>query len=172
MGELIVNGQSANSAGNNIEMIGYNTPATYKTLQDEMDEVKENLTNINVYVGEDKKLHFVNSEGADSVIPFNSGYDILEVGIIYFATTGQGDENMLATKKSDGSWTSYNWGTGTGEYLMKNYGYFAKKHIKCLVMQNGYYGNSVKIAEYQVDEKIIGQANGFGACVIVLEDLT
>lgn len=35
------------------------------------DEVKQSLTNINTYVGEDGKLHFVDSTGADSVLPFN-----------------------------------------------------------------------------------------------------
>lgn len=31
-----------------------------------------NLQNVNVYVGADGKLHFVDSGGADSVLPFNS----------------------------------------------------------------------------------------------------
>lgn len=30
------------------------------------------LTNVNVYVGDDEKLHFVDSAGADSVLPFSS----------------------------------------------------------------------------------------------------
>lgn len=34
----------------------------------------QSLTNINIYVGKDKKLHFVDSSGADTVLPFNS-YD-------------------------------------------------------------------------------------------------
>lgn len=37
---------------------------------------------MNVYVGEDDgKLHFVNSAGADSVLPFNSGYQYKEVSL-------------------------------------------------------------------------------------------
>lgn len=38
------------------------------------DEVSQSLTNINVNVGEDGKLHFVDSTGADTVLPFKS-YD-------------------------------------------------------------------------------------------------
>ena len=34
-----------------------------------------NLSNVNIYVGDDEKLHFVDSEGADSVLPFNKGVD-------------------------------------------------------------------------------------------------
>lgn len=30
---------------------------------------------MNIYVGNDSKLHFVDSEGADSVLPFSSEYD-------------------------------------------------------------------------------------------------
>ena len=37
-------------------------------------DVTQSLTNINTYVGKDKKLHFVDSSGADTVLPFNS-YD-------------------------------------------------------------------------------------------------
>lgn len=40
------------------------------------DEVTQSLTNINTYVGKDGNLHFVNSTGADTVIPFKSyNYD-------------------------------------------------------------------------------------------------
>ena len=35
--------------------------------------LNSSLSGINVYVGDDKKIHFVDSEGADSVLPFNSG---------------------------------------------------------------------------------------------------
>ena len=39
-----------------------------------IEDVSQSLTNINTYVGKDKKLHFVDSSGADTVLPFNS-YD-------------------------------------------------------------------------------------------------
>ena len=34
--------------------------------------LNESLDNINIYVGTDKKLHFVDKDGADSVLPFSS----------------------------------------------------------------------------------------------------
>lgn len=37
-----------------------------------VQELNSSLTNVNVYVGEDEKLHFVDSTGADSVIPFSN----------------------------------------------------------------------------------------------------
>lgn len=36
-------------------------------------ELNNNLSNISVYVGDDKKLHFVDKDGADSALPFSSG---------------------------------------------------------------------------------------------------
>ena len=35
--------------------------------------LNESLDNINIYVGTDAKLHFVDKDGADSVLPFSSG---------------------------------------------------------------------------------------------------
>lgn len=40
-------------------------------IAEEFEEINQSLTNINTYVGEDGKLHFVNSTGADTVLPFN-----------------------------------------------------------------------------------------------------
>lgn len=39
----------------------------------EVNALNQSLTNISVYVGSDKKLHFVDKDGADSVLPFSSG---------------------------------------------------------------------------------------------------
>ena len=52
---------------------------------------------INVYKGSDNKLHFVDSEGADSVLPFSSGATLLESGSLS-ATTG---ENTYTISFSD-----------------------------------------------------------------------
>lgn len=38
--------------------------------------VNSSLNGINVYVGDDKKLHFVDSAGADTVIPFNKSTEV------------------------------------------------------------------------------------------------
>ena len=43
-----------------------------KTLMDKSNELSRDLGRVNVYVGGDGKLHFVNSGGADSVLPFNN----------------------------------------------------------------------------------------------------
>lgn len=51
-----------------------------------------------MYVGSDKKLHFVDSEGADSVLPFSSGKDIVYIGV-------------QATTYSSG-WTEAQWFNG------------------------------------------------------------
>ena len=42
-------------------------------------QLNNNLSNINVYVGEDEKLHFVDSTGADSALPFSSGLEEMEL---------------------------------------------------------------------------------------------
>ncbi len=42
-----------------------------KELMDRINELNRDLTRVNVYVGGDGKLHFVNSGGADSVLPFS-----------------------------------------------------------------------------------------------------
>lgn len=44
-----------------------------KTLMDKSNELSRDLTRVNVYVGGDGKMHFVNSGGADSVLNFNKG---------------------------------------------------------------------------------------------------
>lgn len=43
-----------------------------KELMDRVNELNRDLGRVNVYVGSDGKLHFVNSGGADSVLPFNN----------------------------------------------------------------------------------------------------
>lgn len=44
-----------------------------KTLMDKSNELSRDLRRVNVYVGGDGKMHFVNSGGADSVLNFNKG---------------------------------------------------------------------------------------------------
>lgn len=40
-------------------------------VQGAVDELNDSLKTVKTYVGEDGKLHFVDSEGADSVLPFS-----------------------------------------------------------------------------------------------------
>lgn len=53
------------------------------------EEVSQSLTNINVNVGEDGKLHFVDSTGADTVLPFS--------GLKYFIKNGILQDGVVAT---------------------------------------------------------------------------
>lgn len=53
------------------------------------DEVNQSLTNINTYVGEDGKLHFVDSTGADTVLPFSN--------LKYFIKNGILQDGVVAT---------------------------------------------------------------------------
>ena len=41
-------------------------------VQDAIDGLNFNMSNVKIYVGVDNKLHFIDSEGADTVIPFNN----------------------------------------------------------------------------------------------------
>lgn len=75
---------------------GFAADAYQTKLQ--FDEQNKNISNIDVYVGSDKKLHFVDSEGADSVLPFSSGKDIVYIGV-------------QATTYSSG-WTEAQWFNG------------------------------------------------------------
>ena len=59
----------------------------------DINVTNEAVNNINVYVGEDKKLHFVNGDGADSVLPFSSAEIIEE----YYTTPWVGGINSIAT---------------------------------------------------------------------------
>ena len=52
---------------------------------------------MNVYVDEDKQLHFVNFGGADSVIPFRSGFTTLSALFQHYYTSNQ-NKTYTATK--------------------------------------------------------------------------
>ena len=83
----ITNGESQ-SAGEDASAINYTEEDGSKTtVQDKLSELNSNIdkqnknlqnTNTNIskiktYVGSDGKLHFVDSEGADTIIPFKKG---------------------------------------------------------------------------------------------------
>lgn len=61
---------------------------------DDIAELNESVDKINVYVGEDKKIHFVDSEGADSVLPFNSKPINLGEGTSFNVSSYDGYENF------------------------------------------------------------------------------
>ena len=47
-----------------------------KVLMDKANQINSDLAKVKVYVGSDGKLHFVNSGGADSVLPFSKSYTL------------------------------------------------------------------------------------------------
>ena len=93
-----------------------------------------------MYVGEDKKLHFVDSEGADSVLPFSakSSYNVVALeftdsvsnGVIYYYTynvvnrsaiklsnTNGGSELTVRNISTDGVYSTEVNGLNTNIYL-------------------------------------------------------
>ena len=86
-------------------------------------ELSNDLKKVNVYVGEDKKLHFTDSEGADSVIPFNAmasgefkaNTDAKKINcgfrpkllVIYNSNTGRGDLLLYEASLIDKAFVGY-----------------------------------------------------------------
>lgn len=75
------------------------------------DEVNQSLTNINTYVGKDKKLHFVDSSGADTVLPFKS-YDDGRI---------QGRNDVIGSPNSYGLYTKAQYDANKVTYKSGNY---------------------------------------------------
>lgn len=85
--------------------------------------LSNDLKKVNVYVGEDKKLHFTDSEGADSVIPFNAmasgefkaNTDAKKINcgfrpkllVIYNSNTGRGDLLLYEASLIDKAFVGY-----------------------------------------------------------------
>lgn len=76
-----------------------------------IEDVSKSLTNINTYVGKDKKLHFVDSSGADTVLPFNS-YDDGRI---------QGRNDVIGSPNSYGLYTKAQYDANKVTYKSGNY---------------------------------------------------
>lgn len=76
-----------------------------------IEDVSQGLTNINTYVGKDKKLHFVDSSGADTVLPFNS-YDDGRI---------QGRNDVIGSPNSYGLYTKAQYDANKVTYKSGNY---------------------------------------------------
>lgn len=76
-----------------------------------IEGVSQGLTNINTYVGKDKKLHFVDSSGADTVLPFNS-YDDGRI---------QGRNDVIGSPNSYGLYTKAQYDANKVTYKSGNY---------------------------------------------------
>lgn len=78
------------------------------------EEINQSLTQIKTYVGEDGNLHFVDSKGADTVIPFSSGYK--EVAIVFADYQRVAACILIKPNKS----VIYGWGSLQGDYMDLN----------------------------------------------------
>ncbi len=76
-----------------------------------IEDVTQSLTQIKTYLGKDGKLHFVDSTGADTVIPFNSGYK--EVAIVFADYQRVVACILIKPDKS----VHYGWGSLQGDYM-------------------------------------------------------
>lgn len=87
MAQLIQNGDALSGTSNDSANILYSEPdGSSKNIQDKIEELDSGLEELNnsltttntnmkkikTYVGSDGKIHFVDSTGADSVLPFKS----------------------------------------------------------------------------------------------------
>ena len=79
---------------------GFAADAYQTKLQ--FDEQNKNLFKIKTYVGSDGKLHFVDSEGADSVLNFSEKVTLNSVFLVIAATSGYGDQKASFTLKTNG----------------------------------------------------------------------
>ena len=52
------------------------------------------MTNINVYVGDDEKIHFTDSAGADTVLPFSKGTNTM---VQAFSSVNNSHSNMYGS---------------------------------------------------------------------------
>lgn len=117
-----------------------------------INEQSQSLTNINTYVGKDGKLHFVNSTGADTVIPFNSGYK--EVAIVFADYQRVAACILIKPDKS----VIYGWGSLQGDYMTLNASgngncsIIAKKTGKYLVFDT--QATTPKTSTTQVDASV------------------
>lgn len=128
-----------------------------------LKQIDNSLTNINVYVGDDKKLHFVDSEGADSVLPFSG--EPLEIYITNSAYTSL----ALIMKGNIRTISAHN-ANVVGEYFqltIQSNGYYNFTALKpCTVWYMSSYhagGNYIVVESQKVAEgEIIQQSyDGF-----------
>ena len=112
LNEIVGKSDISNVANTVTEAIGNEELLTNaKTLSGAINENTQSLTNINTYVGKDKKLHFVDSSGADTVLPFNS-YDDGRI---------QGRNDVIGSPNSYGLYTKAQYDANKVTYKSGNY---------------------------------------------------
>ena len=85
--------------------------ALHAEQEKKISENTRSLTQIKTYVGKDGNLHFINSAGADTVIPFNSGYK--EVAIVFADYQRVAACILIKPNKS----VIYGWDSLQGDYM-------------------------------------------------------
>lgn len=103
-------------------------------IKDGFDKVDANLTNVRTYVGDDGKLHFTDSAGADTVLNFNNLELICNFRPSYASTTYTLENGILKSSTED------NFGTTNILRTYDNDGHDVitiKK--KCKIMYCGFY---------------------------------
>lgn len=94
---------------------------TMQSVKTKIQGINQSLTNINVNVGEDGKLHFVDSTGADTVLPFSN--------LKYFIKNGILQDGVVATPPKAYT-TNNNCTTQNGYFLTyvgtSNSGYYCQ----------------------------------------------
>lgn len=79
------------------------------SFQTQINEINSSLQKVDVYVGDDKKLHFVDSAGADSVLPFNSLLDGIDYKEMLVQITNANTVTYGMYVKNGGSVTPEYW---------------------------------------------------------------
>lgn len=96
------------------------------SFQSQINQINNSLSKINTYVDEDGKLHFVDSEGADTVLPFSSGISLKRLCTVYETEDRSVIEiaKMTITKDNDfDKYISYDSSTGKFTVLQAFVGY-------------------------------------------------
>ena len=101
-------------------------------------QLNNSLTQVKIYVGEDDKLHFIDSEGADSVLPFSKGG-----GTLSFSA----------------------WSTPTHRYSSASNGSGCSSHVALTISLNGkqIYSNSASTGEHFITESSSSGTSGYTA---------
>ena len=84
-------------------------------IEKEFEDVSGKVGSINVYVGDDKKLHFVDSEGADTVIPFSNYRKYVTYRT---CSTGNADASIDICVYNDVVWKNQYYGGLSGDGIV------------------------------------------------------
>lgn len=81
------------------------------SFQTQINEINNSLSQVKTYVGEDGKLHFVDSAGADTVLPFSGGGDM--TAVVTFTSNPTGAAGYTTIYKGENQLQSFSFTYGT-----------------------------------------------------------